>query len=79
MTATEGPRDSIGEFFDSLGAGFYWAVTTVMGSGDASYVTTPAGYFVSWLLVLFGARLADLATPPDQLPLLTDAKKQESE
>ena len=28
-----------------------------MGSGDASYVTTPGGYLISWLLVLFGVAI----------------------
>ncbi|MGA9749277.1 MAG: NAD-binding protein [Nocardioides sp.] len=57
VAAVEGPRTSIGEFFATLSASFYWAVTTVMGSGDASYVQTPAGYVVSWLLVLFGVAI----------------------
>ena len=57
VTAAEGPRDGVGEFFSTLGAGFYWAVTTVMGSGDSSYVHSPAGYVVSWLLVLFGVAI----------------------
>jgi voltage-gated potassium channel len=56
VTVIEGPKD-VGGFFDKLGASFYWAVTTVMGSGDASYVTSPAGYVVSWLLVLFGVAI----------------------
>ena len=38
-------------------ASFYWGVTTVMGSGDASYVTSPGGYVISWLLVLFGVAI----------------------
>lgn len=62
VTAIEGPRRSVGEFFDSLGAGFYWAVTTVMGSGDASYVTSPVGYVISWLLVLFGVAIVAAIT-----------------
>ena len=57
VAAIEGPRASIGEFVSTLSASFYWAVTTVMGSGDASYVQTPAGYVVSWLLVLFGVAI----------------------
>ena len=33
-----------------LGDSFYWAVTTVIGSGDASYVTTVGGFVIGWLL-----------------------------
>lgn len=62
VTVVEGPRASIGEFLDSLAAGFYWAVTTVMGSGDASYVTSPVGYVVSWLLVMFGVAIVAAIT-----------------
>jgi voltage-gated potassium channel len=57
VTLIEGPRDSAGEFFGTLGSGFYWGVTTVMGSGDASYVQTPGGFVISWLLVLFGVAI----------------------
>jgi voltage-gated potassium channel len=57
VTVIEGPRKGVGGFFDKLGTSFYWAVTTVMGSGDASYVRSPAGYVVSWLLVLFGVAI----------------------
>jgi voltage-gated potassium channel len=57
VTAMEGPKESIGGVASKFSASFYWAVTTVMGSGDASYVTTPAGFVVSWLLVLFGVAI----------------------
>lgn len=57
ITLIEGPRDSPGRFADKLSASFYWAVTTVMGSGDASYVQSWPGYLVSWLLVLFGVAI----------------------
>jgi voltage-gated potassium channel len=57
VTVLEGPRDSIGGFVSKLGSSFYWGVTTVMGSGDASYVTSPGGYVISWLLVLFGVAI----------------------
>ena len=57
VAAAEGPRDSVGGFFAKAGTTFYWAVTTVMGSGDASYVKTPAGFVISWLLVLFGVAI----------------------
>ena len=57
VTLIEGPRDSVGEFFSSLSGSIYWGVTTVMGSGDASYVHTPGGFVISWLLVLFGVAI----------------------
>ncbi|MBV9832749.1 MAG: potassium channel protein [Marmoricola sp.] len=57
VTVIEGPHDSVGALLESFGATFYWGVTTVMGSGDASYVHTPGGYVISWLLVLFGVAI----------------------
>jgi voltage-gated potassium channel len=57
VTFMQGRRDSVGGFASDLSASFYWAVTTVMGSGDSSYVTNPFGYVVSWLLVLFGVAI----------------------
>jgi voltage-gated potassium channel len=45
-----------------FGETFYWAVTTVMGQGDASYVTSWGGWFVSWLLVLFGVGIVATIT-----------------
>lgn len=57
VTALEGPRDDVGGFFSRFSTSVYWAVTTVMGSGDASYVTTWPGFIVSWLLVLFGVAI----------------------
>jgi len=44
------------------GETFYWAVTSVMGQGDASYVTTWGSWFVSWLLVLFGVGIVATIT-----------------
>ncbi len=41
----------------SLGSSFYWGLTTVLGQGDPSYITSPAGWFISWLLILFGVAL----------------------
>jgi voltage-gated potassium channel len=57
ITLMEGRRDTAGHFLSDLAASVYWAVTTVMGSGDASFVTSPLGYIVSWLLVLFGVAI----------------------
>lgn len=39
---------------EAFGESFYWGITTVLGQGDASHVTTPLGWVVSWLLALFG-------------------------
>ena len=61
VAVAEGPRD-LGGFVRKVGTSFYWAVTTVMGSGDASYVTSPAGFIISWLLVLFGVAIVGAIT-----------------
>lgn len=41
----------------SFGRSFYWGLTTVLGQGDASYIVSPAGWIISWLLILFGVAL----------------------
>ncbi|HEX2141322.1 MAG TPA: NAD-binding protein, partial [Candidatus Limnocylindria bacterium] len=45
-----------------FGNTFYWAITTVIGSGDASYVTSPGGFIVGWLLAFFGVALVAAMT-----------------
>ena len=45
-----------------FGASFYWAVTTVLGQGDASYVSSPVGWAISWLLGLFGVTIVATMT-----------------
>ncbi len=40
-----------------LGGSAYWAITTVIGSGDASYVTSPGGFVIGWLLAFFGVAI----------------------
>src|SRR5687767_2191921 len=62
VAVAEGSDDGIRGFFAKVGTSFYWAVTTVMGSGDASYVKTPVGYIISWLLVLFGVAIVGVIT-----------------
>ena len=62
VTVAEGPRGSVGEFFETLGDTFYWGITTVMGAGNSAYVTTPVGYVISWLLVLFGVAIVATIT-----------------
>lgn len=46
----------------AFGQSFYWAVTTVLGQGDSNYVTSPGGWVVSWLLVLFGVAIVGAIT-----------------
>ena len=38
----------------AFGESFYWGITTVLGQGDSSHVTTPLGWVVGWMLALFG-------------------------
>jgi voltage-gated potassium channel len=45
-----------------FGKTFYWAVTTVIGSGDPNYVTSPGGFIVGWLLAFFGVALVAAMT-----------------
>jgi voltage-gated potassium channel len=49
---------TLGDF----GASFYWAITTVLGQGDASYVSGPVGWSVGWLLGLFGVAIVATIT-----------------
>lgn len=62
VTLLEGPRDDVSAMFSKLADSFYWGITTVLGSGDASYVTSPGGYLISWLLVLFGVAIVAAIT-----------------
>lgn len=48
--------------FAGFGSTFYWSITTVIGSGDASYVTSPGGFIVGWLLAFFGVALVAAMT-----------------
>lgn len=45
-----------------LGAAFYWSVTTVLGQGDAAYVSGPVGWAMGWLLGLFGVAIVATIT-----------------
>ena len=51
-----------GGMISKFGDTVYWGVTTVLGSGEASYVTSPAGKLISWLLVLFGVAIVAAIT-----------------
>ena len=45
-----------------LGTSVYWAVTTVIGSGDSSYVNSPGGFVIGWLLAFFGVAIVAALT-----------------
>mgnify|MGYP006198846391 CR=1 FL=1 len=45
-----------------FGNSFYWAITTVIGSGDASYVSSPGGFVVGWVLAFFGVAMVAAMT-----------------
>jgi voltage-gated potassium channel len=48
--------------FGGLGSSFYWAITTVIGSGDASYVNSAGGFVVGWVLAFFGVAIVAAMT-----------------
>lgn len=58
VTVLEPEKRSLTGLVDSA----YWAVTTVIGSGDASYVTSGGGYLVGWLLAFFGVAIVAALT-----------------
>jgi voltage-gated potassium channel len=55
---TEGLDSAVGWFGKSVN----WAIFTVLGQGDSSYVTSPGGFIVSWVLVLFGVAIVGTIT-----------------
>ncbi len=55
---SEGPGPALGAFGSSLN----WAFFTVLGQGDSSFVESPGGFVVSWLLVLFGVAIVGTIT-----------------
>lgn len=48
--------------FAGFGSSFYWAITTVIGSGDASYVSSPGGFIIGWVLAFFGVAIVAAIT-----------------
>jgi voltage-gated potassium channel len=48
--------------FAGFGSSFYWAITTVIGSGDASYVSSPGGFIIGWVLAFFGVAIVAAMT-----------------
>jgi voltage-gated potassium channel len=47
---------------ESLAASFNWSVYALLGKGDATYLTTLAGFVISWVVVLIGAALVGTIT-----------------
>ena len=45
-----------------FGKSFNWAIFTILGQGDSSYVTSAGGFIVSWMLVLFGVAIVGTIT-----------------
>ena len=46
----------------SLMASFNWGVATLLGQGDSSYVTSPAGFLTGWFFSLFGLAIVGTFT-----------------
>jgi voltage-gated potassium channel len=49
---------SLESFFDS----FNWGIATVLGQGNSTFVTSPGGRVVGWLLILFGVAMLGMIT-----------------
>ena len=45
-----------------FGRSFYWSVMTILDAGDISYVSTPAGWAIHWMLAIFGVGVLVTAT-----------------
>ena len=58
VTVFEVKKRSLSGLADSV----YWAVTTVIGSGDSSYVTSAPGFVIGWLLAFFGVAIVAALT-----------------
>ncbi len=48
--------------WSDLGRTFYWAVMTILDAGDISYVSTPWGWVIHWILALFGVAMLAAVT-----------------
>jgi voltage-gated potassium channel len=63
VTIIEKPwTEGIGPAVKAFGQSVNWAFFTVLGQGDAGYVTSLGGFIVSWLLVLFGVAIVGTIT-----------------
>jgi voltage-gated potassium channel len=51
-------QPTLENLFDS----FNWGIATVLGQGDAGFVTSPGGRVVGWLLILFGVAMLGMIT-----------------
>lgn len=49
---------SLESFFDS----FNWGIATVLGQGNSTFVSSPGGRVVGWLLILFGVAMLGMIT-----------------
>jgi voltage-gated potassium channel len=47
---------------ESVARSFYWAMNTLLGSGDTNYVNSPLGWLISWALILLGLTMLAAAT-----------------
>jgi voltage-gated potassium channel len=52
----------LGPAAEWFGKSVNWAIFTVLGQGDSSYVTSAGGFVVSWVLVLFGVAIVGTIT-----------------
>lgn len=57
VTLVEGPIT-----FDQFGESFYWALNTVLGAGDPTFVSSFIGRAMSALLTILGLTLLTIAT-----------------
>jgi voltage-gated potassium channel len=48
--------------FESIFDSFNWGIATVLGQGDSSFVTSPAGRLIGWFLILFGVAMLGMIT-----------------
>ena len=63
VTLIEKPwTQGTGTAVEWFGKSFNWAIFTILGQGDSSFVTSPGGFIVSWLLVLFGVAIVGTIT-----------------
>jgi len=63
VTLVEKPwTKGVGSAVEWFGKSINWAVFTILGKGDSSYVTTAGGFVVGWLLVLFGVAIVGTFT-----------------
>jgi voltage-gated potassium channel len=58
VTLLEDDKQTLAGF----GSSFYWAITTVIGSGDPSYVNSPGGFVIGWFLAFFGVAIVAAMT-----------------